>query len=158
MGAYQEILGDLHNLFGDTNAVHVSLGDNGEVMLDAVIRGDTVREVLDYVQFNSQDAAGAVPQGCRVGVARGQNRVRGIRQTAAVLRGRLERLHVPGRRHRALENVGVQVRRFRMLGFLPGILGFDRTGRFYGSDPLAGEFPYLLLLIELWFLRHTKCA
>ena len=54
MGAYQEILGDLHNLFGDTNAVHVSLGDNGEVMLDAVIQGDTVREVLDYVQFNSQ--------------------------------------------------------------------------------------------------------
>ena len=54
VGAYQEILGDLHNLFGDTNAVHVNLGDNGDVLLDAVIRGDTVREVLDYVQFNSQ--------------------------------------------------------------------------------------------------------
>jgi len=54
IGAYQEILGDLHNLFGDTNAVHVSLGENGEVLLDAVIRGDTVREVLDYVQFNSK--------------------------------------------------------------------------------------------------------
>jgi len=54
VGAYQEILGDLHNLFGDTNAVHVSLGDNGDVLLDTVIRGDTVREVLDYVQFNSK--------------------------------------------------------------------------------------------------------
>ena len=54
VGAYQEILGDLHNLFGDTNAVHVSLGDNGDVILDTVIRGDTVREVLDYVQFNSK--------------------------------------------------------------------------------------------------------
>jgi arginine decarboxylase len=53
VGAYQEILGDLHNLFGDTNAVHVSIGENGEALLDAVIRGDTVREVLDYVQFNS---------------------------------------------------------------------------------------------------------
>ena len=53
VGAYQEILGDLHNLFGDTNAVHVNLGDNGEVLLDAVIRGDTVREVLDYVQFKA---------------------------------------------------------------------------------------------------------
>jgi arginine decarboxylase len=53
VGAYQEILGDLHNLFGDTNAVHVNIGDNGEALLDAVIRGDTVREVLDYVQFNS---------------------------------------------------------------------------------------------------------
>ena len=54
VGAYQEILGDLHNLFGDTNAVHVSLGENGDVILDTVIRGDTVREVLDYVQFNAK--------------------------------------------------------------------------------------------------------
>jgi arginine decarboxylase len=54
LGAYQEILGDLHNLFGDTNAVHVSLDENGEVILDNVIKGDTVREVLEYVQFNSE--------------------------------------------------------------------------------------------------------
>ena len=54
MGAYQEILGDLHNLFGDTNAVHVSLDEKGAVVLDAVIQGDTVREVLDYVQFKSK--------------------------------------------------------------------------------------------------------
>ncbi len=54
LGAYQEILGDLHNLFGDTNAVHVSLGENGDVVLDTVVKGDTVREVLDYVQFNSK--------------------------------------------------------------------------------------------------------
>ena len=53
LGAYQEILGDLHNLFGDTNAVHVRLSPTGEVMLEAVIKGDTVREVLDYVQFSS---------------------------------------------------------------------------------------------------------
>jgi arginine decarboxylase len=54
VGAYQEILGDLHNLFGDTNAVHVSLGENGEVILNTVIQGDTVRDVLDYVQFNGR--------------------------------------------------------------------------------------------------------
>ncbi len=54
VGAYQEILGDLHNLFGDTNAVHVSLSENNEVILETVIAGDTVREVLDYVQFNSR--------------------------------------------------------------------------------------------------------
>jgi arginine decarboxylase len=47
VGAYQEILGDLHNLFGDTNAVHVRLSADGEVMLEEVIKGDTVREVLD---------------------------------------------------------------------------------------------------------------
>src|SRR6202030_1969031 len=54
LGAYQEILGDLHNLFGDTNAVHVSLDANGDVVLDTVVQGDTVREVLNYVQYNSQ--------------------------------------------------------------------------------------------------------
>jgi len=55
LGAYQEILGDLHNLFGDTNAVHVSLGENGEVNLDEVVKGDSVREVLNYVQFSSDN-------------------------------------------------------------------------------------------------------
>ena len=53
LGAYQEILGDLHNLFGDTNAVHVSLDDDGEISLDSVIKGDTVREVLAYVQYSA---------------------------------------------------------------------------------------------------------
>ncbi len=53
VGAYQEILGDMHNLFGDTNAVHVRIGDDGEPVLDAVIKGDTVREVLNYVQFKA---------------------------------------------------------------------------------------------------------
>ena len=53
-GAYQEILGDLHNLFGDTNAVHVRLTDGGYEIGD-LVHGDTVTEVLNYVQFNSQD-------------------------------------------------------------------------------------------------------
>ncbi len=51
IGAYQEILGDLHNLFGDTNAVHISTDERGEAVVDAVVKGDTVREVLDYVEF-----------------------------------------------------------------------------------------------------------
>ena len=54
VGAYQEILGDLHNLFGDTHAVHVSLDEGGNVVLDAVIKGDTVKEVLDYVEFDAE--------------------------------------------------------------------------------------------------------
>ncbi len=54
VGAYQEILGDLHNLFGDTNAVHVSVGEQGEPILNTVVQGDTVREVLDYVEYNSK--------------------------------------------------------------------------------------------------------
>jgi arginine decarboxylase len=54
VGAYQEILGDLHNLFGDTHAVHVSLDERGTVVLDHVIKGDTVKEVLDYVEFDPE--------------------------------------------------------------------------------------------------------
>jgi arginine decarboxylase len=54
VGAYQEILGDLHNLFGDTHAVHVSMDENGGARLDALIKGDTVREVLDYVEFDAE--------------------------------------------------------------------------------------------------------
>ena len=53
VGAYQEILGDLHNLFGDTNAVHVSVGKDGYT-IDQIIDGETVAEVLDYVQYNSK--------------------------------------------------------------------------------------------------------
>ncbi len=55
VGAYQEILGDLHNLLGDTNAVHVSVGPDGNASIDEVIEGDTVREVLQYVQFSADD-------------------------------------------------------------------------------------------------------
>jgi arginine decarboxylase len=54
VGAYQEILGDLHNLLGDTHTVHVSLDPTGDVVLDAVIKGDTVREVLKYVGFSAE--------------------------------------------------------------------------------------------------------
>ncbi|WP_088654799.1 biosynthetic arginine decarboxylase [Geofilum rhodophaeum] len=51
VGAYQEILGDLHNLFGDTNAVHISVNKEG-YEIDQVIDGETVAEVLEYVQYN----------------------------------------------------------------------------------------------------------
>ncbi len=52
IGAYQEILGDMHNLFGDTNAVHVELNPDGEVTLESIVKGDSVSEVLDYVEFH----------------------------------------------------------------------------------------------------------
>ena len=53
-GAYQEILGDLHNLFGDTNAVHIRLGPNGYEVAE-LVHGDTVTEVLAYVQYRASD-------------------------------------------------------------------------------------------------------
>ena len=51
VGAYQEILGDLHNLFGDTNTVHVSLAAGGGYHIEHVVAGDTVTEVLQYVSY-----------------------------------------------------------------------------------------------------------
>ena len=55
VGAYQEILGDLHNLLGDTNAVHVNVDADGRWSIDEVVEGDTVREVLQYVQFSADE-------------------------------------------------------------------------------------------------------
>ena len=54
VGAYQEILGDLHNLFGDTNAVHIAVRD-GSYEIDHVIRGDRVDEVFQYVQYDPEE-------------------------------------------------------------------------------------------------------
>ncbi|MGL5682535.1 MAG: biosynthetic arginine decarboxylase [Marinifilaceae bacterium] len=59
VGAYQEILGDLHNLFGDTNAVHIKMkGDT--YVIDKIIEGETVADVLEYVQFNPKRMARSV--------------------------------------------------------------------------------------------------
>jgi arginine decarboxylase len=54
-GAYQEILGDLHNLFGDTNAVHIRLSATDGYEVTDLVHGDTVTEVLAYVQFRASD-------------------------------------------------------------------------------------------------------
>lgn len=59
VGAYQEILGDLHNLFGDTNAVHVKVDEKGYT-IDQIIDGETVAEVLEYVQYSPKKMVRAV--------------------------------------------------------------------------------------------------
>ncbi len=53
-GAYQEIMGNLHNLFGDTNTVHIRLTPKG-YEIEHVVKGDTMKEVLGYVQYSSDD-------------------------------------------------------------------------------------------------------
>jgi arginine decarboxylase len=72
VGAYQEILGDLHNLFGDTNAVHVRLSPSGEVILEHVIKGDTVREVLNYVQFSTENLVARLRRDAEVALREGR--------------------------------------------------------------------------------------
>jgi arginine decarboxylase len=65
VGAYQEILGDLHNLFGDTDAVHVKL-DDGDYRVEHVVEGDSVSEVLSYVQYNKEDLVSRVRRAVEV--------------------------------------------------------------------------------------------
>jgi arginine decarboxylase len=90
VGAYQEILGDLHNLFGDTNAVHVRLSPTGEVMLDEVIKGDTVREVLDYVQFKAENLVTRLRRSVEEAVREGRL---GYEESGRLLRFYEEGLH-----------------------------------------------------------------
>jgi arginine decarboxylase len=72
VGAYQEILGDLHNLFGDTHAVHVSLDEDGGYSIDHVIEGDTVTDVLKYVQFGKADLVRAVRRATEAALKEGR--------------------------------------------------------------------------------------
>ncbi|HEY3572051.1 MAG TPA: biosynthetic arginine decarboxylase [Thermoanaerobaculia bacterium] len=60
VGAYQEILGDLHNLFGDTNTVHVALDPDEDYKIEGVVSGDTVSDVLRYVRYNRDDLVARV--------------------------------------------------------------------------------------------------
>ena len=87
-GAYQEILGDLHNLFGDTNAVHVRLTDQGYEITD-LVHGDTVTEVLNYVQFHASDLLATFRRKVaqREGARRGRRRTRSSRTSWRGWRG-----------------------------------------------------------------------
>ncbi len=71
VGAYQEILGDLHNLFGDTNTVMVSIHEDGSYELDSVVEGDTVTEVLKYVQYDRRQMVQRLRRACEKAVKNG---------------------------------------------------------------------------------------
>ncbi|MEM7621602.1 MAG: biosynthetic arginine decarboxylase [Planctomycetota bacterium] len=71
VGAYQEVLGDLHNLFGDTHAVHVSADDEAGYRIDEFVEGDTVREVLGYVRFDADDLRRSMRREVESAVRRG---------------------------------------------------------------------------------------
>jgi len=63
------VLGDLHNLIGDTHAVHVRLGENGRWRIEDVVEGDTVAEVLAYVQYDAEDLRRAMRRDAERAVA-----------------------------------------------------------------------------------------
>ncbi len=71
-GAYQEILGDLHNLYGDTNAIHVALNEDGSWRYEQVIRGESVADVLRYVQFDKDVLIDRIERQVRAAVDSGR--------------------------------------------------------------------------------------
>lgn len=70
-GAYQEILGDLHNLFGDTNAVHIHISENGGYTIDHIVQGDSMSDVLSYVEYNPEEFIVSLDDDCKTGIAKG---------------------------------------------------------------------------------------
>ncbi|MCO5113585.1 MAG: biosynthetic arginine decarboxylase [Bdellovibrionaceae bacterium] len=70
-GAYQEILGDLHNLFGDTNAVHIHISENGGYTIDHIVQGDSMSDVLSYVEYNPEEFVVSLNEDCMNGISKG---------------------------------------------------------------------------------------
>lgn len=83
LGAYQESLGDLHNLFGDPNTVHISIGEDGEYEIDQVIHGDSVRDVISYVDYQRDDLYNRLRKKVEKGV---QKKMITIKESAQLLR------------------------------------------------------------------------
>jgi arginine decarboxylase len=72
VGAYQETLGDLHNLFGDPHVVHIRLHESAGWCIERVVRGDTAREVLSYVQYEPARLAASLAEDCEHAVRQGR--------------------------------------------------------------------------------------
>ncbi len=96
LGAYQEILGDLHNLFGDTNAVHVSIDDDGEVNFDDCHQGRHGARGAGVCAVQRRQSEREPAEGRGAGGAGGQDFADGIAAVAALLRGGAGRVYLPG--------------------------------------------------------------
>lgn len=76
VGAYQEALGDLHNLFGDTHTVHVSITGRNTYHIDKIIEGDRVRDVLAYMQYQKRDIINAIRKSVEECIEQGRITIR----------------------------------------------------------------------------------
>ena len=72
VGAYQETLGDLHNLFGDTHVVHIRLADDGTWCIDEVVMGDTANRVLEYMEYDVAELYPALARDCERAIRAGR--------------------------------------------------------------------------------------
>jgi arginine decarboxylase len=72
VGAYQETLGDLHNLFGDTHVVHIRLEDDGNWLIEETVAGDTANKVLEYMEYDVAELAPALARDCERAIREGR--------------------------------------------------------------------------------------
>jgi arginine decarboxylase len=72
VGAYQETLGDLHNLFGDTHVVHIRLHDEGGWWIEEIVKGDTANKVLEYMEYDVAELAPALSRDCERAIRAGR--------------------------------------------------------------------------------------
>jgi arginine decarboxylase len=72
VGAYQETLGDLHNLFGDTHVVHIRLHDEGGWWIEEIVKGDTANKVLEYMEYDVAELAPALSRDCERSIRDGR--------------------------------------------------------------------------------------
>ncbi|HUI60081.1 MAG TPA: biosynthetic arginine decarboxylase [Steroidobacteraceae bacterium] len=72
VGAYQETLGDLHNLFGDTHVVHIRLHDEGGWWIEEIVKGDTANKVLEYMEYDVAELAPALARDCERAIREGR--------------------------------------------------------------------------------------
>lgn len=70
-GAYQEILGDLHNLFGDTDAVHITVDENGDYSVDHVVHGDSVADLLSYLSYHRPELVERIRKASESSISKG---------------------------------------------------------------------------------------
>ncbi len=72
VGAYQETLGDLHNLFGDTHVVHIRLEDDGRWSIGEIVKGDTANKVLEYMEYDVEELYPALARDCERAIREGR--------------------------------------------------------------------------------------
>src|ERR1700723_3426677 len=72
VGAYQETLGDLHNLFGDTHVVHIRLQDDGGWWIEEIVKGDTANKVLEYMEYDTDELYPGIARDCERAVQEGR--------------------------------------------------------------------------------------
>jgi arginine decarboxylase len=72
VGAYQETLGDLHNLFGDTHVVHIRLHEEGGWWIEEIVKGDTANKVLEYMEYDTDELHPRLARDCERAVREGR--------------------------------------------------------------------------------------